>query len=438
MFKDIETSLPASRDISGAPPLPDGAIQVRGVTLDYPVYRNLVWDRMAELLGIIVKSLRPPSKRVLDQIDLDVAPGEMVGFVGVNGAGKTSLLKVISGLVAPSGGEVRASGRVAALLAMGMGFRPNMTGRENIYYGGLLLGMRRRYIDRIFDELVDFAELGEAMDQPYFTYSSGMRGRLAFTLATSVPAEIIILDETLATGDRHFVGKCYRRIQDIRKSGRTILFVSHNLGEVARLTSRVVLLDKGCVLYDGPTNDGLAMYERLLLERTLAAQGELAPLTGVEVSLSMIGDDGTPVPVVEVAASVALRLCITAETDLGSCFIFLRMAELETDQLVTYVMPRRWVSLLDDFNADNNVEISAGVTEITWSLPHWVAGEGQFLFDVYVGPPVDPDNPDISGGRVWRRALTMTSTYANSYLKGAGCMLEFPVLTTDIRHSVKR
>ena len=407
-----------------------GEIRIDKVSVDYPLYRRLVLDRMREVLGALFPSLKPPTKRVLNDIDLVIEPGEIVGLIGVNGAGKTTLLKVISSLISPTAGTVAVGGKVMALLAMGLGFRSNFTGRENVYYGGLLMGMSRSAVDLAIDGIVEFAELGEAFDQPYFTYSSGMRARLGFALATAVPADIVILDETLATGDRKFVARCYKRIQDIRRSGRTILFVSHNLGEVARMTERVILLDQGKAVFDGPTGDGLAQYEEILSARSETPVS--ATLAGINVELSLLNEDGQPSSLVHIGAPASLRLIVETEKNIGDVWIYIRVAELETDHLVCYIIKDR--ALLENFDAaDYNVSLAKGKTEIIWSLPHWVAGEGQYLFDVYIGPPVDARSPDVSGGRSWRRALLATAVYFNPYLKGAGALLEMPINDVTVR-----
>lgn len=411
-----------------------GAIRLEEVCLDYPIYERLVWDRLREIVSPLIPAFRPPAKRVLDSISLAVEPGELVGLLGCNGAGKTTLLKLVSGLIPPDTGQVSVGGRVMALLAMGTGFRANFTGRENIYYGGLLLGLPRAQMDGLIDAIAAFADLGPALDQPYFTYSSGMRARLGFALATSVPADVVILDETLATGDSRFVARCYRRIQEICDLGRTILFVSHNLGEVARMTRRVVVLEGGRVVFDGPTAEGITRYEQLQQRRD--DQPTRENLAGVEVDLALLTNNGERPSLLEIGSPVKLRLTISSEQDLGPCFVYLRVADVETDRLVTYLMKERFTSLQEQFEeVDNNVPVPAGLTEIVWHLPNWLAGEGRYLFDVYIGPPVDCRNPDISRGRLWRRQLVQNAVYANPFLKGAAAVLEMPVTAVDIRHA---
>lgn len=413
--------------------IPSGAIQVRDVVLEYPVYRSVVRDRFRALLGAVMPSLMPPVRRVLDRISFSIEPGEVVGIVGRNGAGKTSLLKVVSGLVSPTEGKAQVGGRIMALLALGVGFRPMYTGRENLMLGGLLLGLETRDIADLIPGIAEFSELGDFLDQPYFTYSSGMRSRLAFALATSVPTDIVILDETLAAGDQRFVAKCYQRLKEIRDSGKTILFVSHNLGEVARLTSRVVVLERGRATFDGEVLEGLKKYEESLVEDSLLAPTISPELKDVDVSLAVRNEQGRSLKVVELGQRVAIELTIVAQQDLGDSFVFLRLMTMESSQLYAYLTIRRWETLREIPEQRDSLYVAAGETTITWTLPHWVCGEGSYFIDAYVGPSCAPDAPDHSRGRFWRHAARLRSVYSNAYLKGACGLAELPVESVAIK-----
>ena len=182
----------------------------------------------------------------LKDVSFEVERGEVVGIIGRNGAGKSTLLKILSRIVEPTGGSARLRGRVASLLEVGTGFHPELTGRENIYLNGAILGMRKAEIDRKFDEIVAFAEIEEFLDTPVKRYSSGMYVRLAFAVAAHLEPEILIVDEVLAVGDYAFQKKCLGKMHDVAAGdGRTILFVSHNMGALAQLCNRGVLLEKG-------------------------------------------------------------------------------------------------------------------------------------------------------------------------------------------------
>lgn len=407
--------------------LPPGAIRVEDLVLEYPVYRHLVLDRCRALLGALLPWVKPPFRRVLDRVTLAIKPGEVVGIVGLNGAGKTSLLKVIAGLVSPTEGAVRVGGRVMALLAMGVGFRPAFTGRQNLLIGGLLLGLDTRDVTERMQEIAQFSELGEALDQPYFTYSSGMRARLAFSLATSVPADIVILDETLATGDARFVSKCYRRLKEIRASGRTILFVSHNLGEVARITSRVVLLDRGRLAFDGDVFEGLKAYEEALAEANQPSPAFRPELNGVTVSVTVRDEKGQPLKLVELGQRVAIEMRVAAQQELGESFVLIRILTMESNLLYAYLSVNRWEILQEIPKKRDSVYLGVGETVITWTLPAWTGGEGGYFIDAYIGPASDPDEPDMSRGRFWLHLARFESIYGNAYLKGACSLAELPV-----------
>ncbi len=197
----------------------------------------------------------------LSGVSFDVQPGEAVGIIGHNGAGKSTLLKLVSRVTAPTSGEIRLHGRVASMLEVGTGFHPELTGRENVYLNGAILGMTKAEIARKFDEIVEFAEMGQFIDTPVKRYSSGMYVKLAFSVAAHLDSEIMIMDEVLAVGDAKFQKKCLDKMDDEANSaGRTILYVSHNMNTIQRLCSRVIVLEKGKVVYDGNTPGGVGKY----------------------------------------------------------------------------------------------------------------------------------------------------------------------------------
>lgn len=193
-----------------------------------------------------------PLFKALDDVSFSIEQGEVVGIIGHNGAGKSTLLKMLARISTPTRGSVKVLGRIAPLIEVGAGFVPDFTGRENVYLNGAILGMSKREIDRKFDEIVDFAEMAEFIDTPVKRYSSGMQVKLAFSVATSVESEILIVDEVLAVGDLAFQRKCFDRISRLIKNDRrTVLIVSHNIRQVERLATRAILLDHGKIIADG-------------------------------------------------------------------------------------------------------------------------------------------------------------------------------------------
>jgi lipopolysaccharide transport system ATP-binding protein len=203
----------------------------------------------------------------LRDVSFTVEQGEALGIIGRNGAGKSTLLKILSRVTAPTSGKVKVKGRVASLLEIGTGFHPDLTGRENIYLNGAILGMSRKEIERKFDEIVDFAEIAQFMDTPVKRYSSGMYVRLAFAVAAHLEPEILLVDEVLAVGDAAFQKKCLGKMGDVASEGRTVLFVSHNMGAIRNLCNKCMLIEKGTLTRYGESNDIIDAY---LLEDSLS------------------------------------------------------------------------------------------------------------------------------------------------------------------------
>jgi lipopolysaccharide transport system ATP-binding protein len=206
------------------------------------------------------RSAREEEFWALRDVNLDIRQGEIVGIIGRNGAGKSTLLKILSRITEPTAGRIRLRGRTASLLEVGTGFHGDLTGRENIYLNGAILGMTRSEIKRKFDEIVQFAEIDRFLETPVKRYSSGMYVRLAFAVAAHLEPEILIVDEVLAVGDAQFQKKCLDKMDDVGHSGRTVLFVSHNMQAVTRLSTRCVLLDHGEVRLDGPAHRVASAY----------------------------------------------------------------------------------------------------------------------------------------------------------------------------------
>jgi ABC-type polysaccharide/polyol phosphate transport system ATPase subunit len=210
----------------------------------------------------------------LNDVSLDVHYGTVLGVIGSNGAGKSSLMRVISGIVPPTEGRVEVFGTVSTLLALGVGFNPSLTGRANVYLGGLAAGMSRAEIDRQFDEIAEFSELGDAIDVPMRTYSSGMFARLAFSVAATVKPDILIVDEALSTGDAKFKEKSLNRIKELRTDDRALILVSHALATVKDVCNEVVWLHKGVVMMRGEPVPVIAAYQEFMQVRKSAASDE--------------------------------------------------------------------------------------------------------------------------------------------------------------------
>jgi lipopolysaccharide transport system ATP-binding protein len=249
----------------------------------------------------------------LKDISFEVARGEVIGIIGRNGAGKSTLLKILSRITEPTTGFAEIHGRVGALLEVGTGFHAELTGRENIYLNGAILGMRKAEIDKKFDEIVAFADLERFVDTPVKHYSSGMYLRLGFAVAAHLEPEILIVDEVLAVGDANFQKKCLNKMQDVGQHGRTVLFVSHNMQAITRLCPRAVLLDEGQIIKDGPSHKVVSVYlssglgttaSREWPDPTKAPGGEVARLRAVRIR----GEDGRITDAVDIRRPLSVEM----------------------------------------------------------------------------------------------------------------------------------
>src|SRR5215204_4603400 len=247
----------------------------------------------------------------LRDVDFEIRRGEVVSIIGHNGAGKTTLLKVLSRITEPTEGRVSIKGRVASLLEVGTGFHPELTGRENVFLNGAILGMTRAEVRRRFDEIVDFSGVEKFIDTPVNRYSVGMYARLAFAVAAHLEAEILVIDEVLAVGDSDFQARCLDRMSEVAGSGRTVLFVSHNFSAVMALTRRSIVLQGGRLIFDGPVDAGLAHYTSTLVKSGPGRQwgrGKSSTL----ISAELVDEQGLPTE--RFLPGTALRFRVVLET----------------------------------------------------------------------------------------------------------------------------
>lgn len=244
-------------------------IRLEHVNKKYKLYKN---DKQ-RLLGVLFgKRVKAKVFTALNDVSFTINRGESVGIIGRNGAGKSTLLKIITGVTYPDSGEVSVNGQVAALLELAAGFDLEMTGRENIYLKGYILGLSNEEIRQIEDAIIDFAELGAFIDQPVRTYSSGMRARLGFAVNANVHPDILVIDEALSVGDAAFGEKCRNKVSEIIAEGVTVLFVSHSKDKIKEFCQRGILMEKGCLLMDGPVGKVLKEYDAMMKNIRAASQ----------------------------------------------------------------------------------------------------------------------------------------------------------------------
>jgi ABC-2 type transport system ATP-binding protein len=257
----------------------------------------------------------------LRDVDLKIESGSTIGLIGPNGSGKSTLLKMIGGIMQPTTGEVRLRGRLAALLELGAGFHPDLTGRENVYLNAAILGITREQTDRYFDAIVDFSGIEPFIDTQVKFYSSGMYVRLAFAVAVHVDPDILLVDEVLAVGDEPFQRKCMDRIRGFQQEGRTIVLVTHSLDTVAEICDRAVVLESGRVIADGAPLESLralrSEFEQTRqeeLDRKRETAGGIEPTGNVRIdAVDLLDDAGTPIEVIEPGSAVTIAMTITAD-----------------------------------------------------------------------------------------------------------------------------
>lgn len=309
----------------------------------------------------------------LKGVSFEIKRGEVVGIIGRNGAGKSTLLKILSRITEPTGGRIEIDGRVASLLEVGTGFHPELTGRENIYLNGAVLGMNRSEIKRKFEEIVAFAEVEKFLDTPVKHFSSGMYMRLAFAVAAHLEPEILVVDEVLAVGDTEFQKKCLGKMGEVAKGGRTVLFVSHNMAAVKSLTSRALVLKRGELAFNGHTDDAIRFYADSMNQPVLEnlkpwGSGHHASIKSVQLL------DETDAPTGRYVPGKLLRLGVTLETDGTSSL------SLETF-LVDATRSRIGLSSLYQFHGQM-LPTSPGIYNLVLNLePLWLAS-GFYAIDM--------------------------------------------------------
>jgi lipopolysaccharide transport system ATP-binding protein len=265
----------------------------------------------------------------LKDVSFEIQQGELVGIIGRNGAGKSTLLKILSRITEPSTGRVTIKGRVASLLEVGTGFHPELTGRENIYLNGAILGMTRQEIKRKFDEIVAFAEVEQYLDTPVKHYSSGMHMRLAFAVAAHLEPETLLVDEVLAVGDAEFQKKCFKKMQEVGRGGRTILFVSHNMSAVRNICNRALILDCGCLIENGEINKVIDKYlAKLTPDQTSQIGIETESFVVNEVQI--YSENG---PVIKTFDPVNIRVRFTAKVDVLDPGLYIGILSLDNQRL---------------------------------------------------------------------------------------------------------
>lgn len=240
------------------------AIKVDHVYKSFNVYYDRA-NTLKERLLFIGRNKKREKRQILNDINLEIKKGETVALIGVNGSGKSTLLKLMTQIIFPNKGTIETRGKLTSLLELGAGFHPDFSGRENIYFNSSIFGLTRKEIDSRINQIIEFSELGELIDNPVRTYSSGQYMRLAFSVAINVDAEILLIDEILSVGDQHFQEKCFNKMRELRKEGKTMVFVTHSMDSVRNLCDRAVWLYEGKIKMDGNTSEVVDEYLRVTM-----------------------------------------------------------------------------------------------------------------------------------------------------------------------------
>ncbi|HSI11609.1 MAG TPA: ABC transporter ATP-binding protein [Chthoniobacter sp.] len=381
----------------------DLVISVRGVGKTFQVASTQ--HRATTLAELLAQKLRKPFTRhqrevefnALDDVSFEVRRGEVLGIIGRNGAGKSTLLKILSQITPPTRGEIDLHGRVGSLLEVGTGFHPELTGRENIYLNGAILGMNRREIDREFDSIVAFAETERFLDLPVKRYSSGMYVRLAFSVAAHLRPDILIVDEVLAVGDLAFQRKCLGKMDEVaHQSGATVLFVSHQLSAVRTLCTRALLLDGGMVVTDGEVEPVLARYLQLNTE-ALASTADMPPgapdARARALAVHTTNAAGAPSAIFRLGEPWRIRLEFEMRTAMPHVVAAIGLRSIESIPLITWwSAPRELASGRYSVEFTCDLTFSAGIIDFTIGISsdeqtlYYVEGVGSVtISEVAVG-----------------------------------------------------
>jgi lipopolysaccharide transport system ATP-binding protein len=398
------------------------AISVDGLGKKYRI-RHQRSDRYVALRDVIAEKARsifrardtdgaPPAVEdfwALKDISFEVKRGEVVGIIGHNGAGKSTLLKVISRITEPNEGRIELDGRVASMLEVGTGFHPELTGRENIFLNGAILGMRRTEIKRRFDEIVAFADVENFLDTPVKRFSSGMYLRLAFAVAAHLETENLIVDEVLAVGDAAFQKKCLGKMSEVARGGRTVLFVSHNMGAIRRLTQRCILLDHGRVKLDAPVQQAIDLY---LTQAAESLAGGIfvrdKPRSAdrafhVHRVTTRRAPDGVPIAQFDCDHTILICIEYSATRNVPGLYGYITLQRL--DGTVVYEGDST------DVGVDPFERLTAGSGTLQIEIPARVLGVGTYQIYLSFASGLDPAGPEVDvPGIVGEFSLDDTST----------------------------
>lgn len=367
-------------------------VRVEGVSKSFQVRKdNTLKDRVFHL-GKLGREHRERFTAV-DDVTLDIQAGTTVGLLGANGSGKSTLLKLIGGILAPTTGAIYSRGRMAALLELGAGFHPDLSGRENVYLNAAILGLSREEVDRQFDAIHDFSGIGDFIDTQVKFYSSGMFVRLAFAVAVHTEPDVLLVDEVLAVGDEAFQRKCMERIAQFRAEGRTILLVSHSASQVQELCDRAVVLEDGKVVFDGDVNEGVAVLRHVLEGRRSDDRPEAEPGLPIEaVAITLHDDSGAEVDAVGVGDPLVVRIHVRAHRAMPTWAAGFSIDTTVGQMTIASNTERLGVSL---------PEIPDGENHVDFRIEEVFLNSGQYYVNANVSEVIDINSSSLMQGRMF-------------------------------------
>ena len=318
-------------------------------------------------------------------VDLSVQPGECIGIIGRNGSGKSTLLSMLAAVSAPSEGRVVVRGRVAPLISVGVGFHPELSGRENVFVNGAVLGMTRAEVSRRFDEIVAFAGVERFLDTPVKFYSSGMFVRLGFAIAVNATPDVLLVDEVLAVGDLAFQVKCFDRMRELQRAGTTVVLVTHNLQAMEVLCDRGVVIDTGALRYDGGVHAAVGRYHQLLSDDPSTGV-ERAPAASRVLARELLNPDGTPATSVTSGSQIVVRVEMVHEAAGAEPVLSLSVADDSSD-IYTETVPWSSLGLTGATRAVVNARLAVPLTTGTYSVRATLAPEGAVVAEEDTLPP---------------------------------------------------
>lgn len=405
-------------------------IVLEDVVKRFRLYHDVISGPIKELLFFWQRERYYEEFLAVDGVSFSIERGEVVGLIGPNGSGKTTILKMIAGLLEANEGRLDVRGKVTALLAQGVGVHPEFTGRENVLYGGMLLGMSKEEVLAKLEGIVAFAELGDFIDRPLRTYSSGMRARLLFAISMSIDPDILIVDEALATGDAYFLHKSSGRIRELCASGATILFVSHSIRQVQSLCSRVLVLERGELVFDGPVHEGTRRYIQAVHARTdePSEPGALVPSAGtgeVELRAAYFRAEGERRELLTLGRPCELVLelrCAEAQARVTPAIRVYSRKSATTYAIFPYYQGR-----LAGAPPHEPVDLPAGESRVVLSFDPLVMGDGDYSLDVFAYRAEGEEGGAETSLACYEEVARFRCVYEEEIAYGRGTLTEIPV-----------